>query len=253
MKQLINITLTLVFTGIMIVPFVGSHFILDENSTLGSVAGARSVSFSDVQILPNYQNFDSYVTFNPQGFEDGVYADSLSLSIFQHQKASYSGVYTVYNTSSDKTLVVRAHLSEVITPNSSNFSLLAISLRKGAGYTFLSDAMQGDTVITIDPVHSVVKDSEILIGLDTVRVIAVSTEGRIVVTPLDKDYPKGTEVVPSPLLMTDKKVLRPETGEVTLLSGESLTVDGFVWGAEGLEKINQSIEIPLSIVIRESE
>jgi len=250
-KQIVNISLMFAFSLMMIGPFLGSQFVLDESAQFGNVAGLRTVTSADVQILPNLQNFDSYVSFDPQGLEKGVFDDTVSLSIFQRQKASYSGLYSIYNTSSDKSLEVNLELSDVMDIKQGSFAMVALALRTGNAVSLSADAQQGDTVITIDPVHMIVKDSDVLIGQDKVRVVAVSTEGRLVVTPLSKDYAKGTEVVYSPIMVSDTKIVIPTTSSVMIAPGESVFVDAFVWGVDSLVKQDQFVTVPLSITVKE--
>ncbi|NCS32114.1 hypothetical protein GW793_01340 [bacterium] len=249
MKHIINLALTVSLAVIMILPFVGSNFILDLSSPLGSVAGVRTVTSSDIQILPNYQDFGDYVSFAPETLSEGIYDDTLSVTVFQGQKASYSGVYTLYNTTADSNLAVTLFTRDVVE-SANLFSIATLGLRQGTPITLLEGVKQGATVITIDAVHSLQKDMRVLVGTELTRVIAVSSGGKVVVTPLTQSHLIGEEVTMQPVVINQNSVVQPETYVKVLSPGESVSVDVVVWGADTITTLNHTIQIPLSVSIK---
>ncbi len=242
MRTILNFGLTLVLAALFILPVAFGHLIIEQPLESGVVAGVQTVTQDDVSIIPEIQKFDQYVSFSPQPIQNGRYRDVLGLTVFQRQKAIYRSVYSVYNTSSERTLRVSIVTTGV---DQSNFEKLIITLSKESGTQVLvKDRPRGSTLLEVPKPIQFTEDELVLVGDELTRVVAISTDG-LVVTPLRSDHFQGEEVYSSPILISTGELLNPATHRVTLSPGERATVDAVVWGTADLLQQDQWVEVPL--------
>ena len=108
MKTLVNSLLLLFTVSLLALPVAFSYFFVGM-PTAGNVAGVKSVDSTELVILPNLRDFSGYISFNPQGWSNGSYVDTLGLTAFSQKKAVFHNVYTLYNVSKEM-IKVQLHL-----------------------------------------------------------------------------------------------------------------------------------------------
>lgn len=248
MSLLINLTLIVILSTILVLPVVTNHFVISQNGGVGGVvAGVSSISEQEVNIIPNLRDFNGHVSFDPSPIKDGKYQDLLGLRVFQRQKASYRGVYSVYNQTQDQVLTV-----EIATPGIDSkigtmpFERLVISIMKGSTDQVLShEIAQGDTLIQVEDINEFKEGEKILLGDELAEVIVISTDG-LVVTPLTKAHPIGESIYPEPIVLDHLSLVNPRTRSITLGPGEKATVDAVVEGTADLLRVrDEMVDIPL--------
>lgn len=248
MKVLINFTLTLVLTVILLIPIISAHFVISPVDQKGFVAGLKSISEKEINIIPNFKDFNDYVAFSPSLIQDGKYQDILGITSFARQKALYRGLYSIYNISADQSLSI-----ELVTPGIAQNSLqeavaldrIVISLAKNEHNQTLSMPIEkGSTVLRVSSVEGFNEDESVLIGEELAEVVAISTDG-LVVTPLTMNHEEGEMVYAEPIVLSADRVINPRTQKILLVPGEKATVDASVRGTADLLLNDQMIEIPL--------
>lgn len=101
MKTFTNLLLLSFLLVLLIAPAATSHLLVSGPVPLGTVAGTRTaaVTKDDVTILPNLSDFNGNVDFTPQGLSDGIYRDTVMLTVYPRHIASYNELYRIYNNS----------------------------------------------------------------------------------------------------------------------------------------------------------
>ena len=250
MRLLVNLTLSLLLVAILTLPVVAGHLMISPPRESGAVAGAASVSEREVNIIPNLQDFDGHVSFSPGPIRDGQYQDTLGLRVFQRQKASYHGLYTLYNLSEDRSLAI-----EVVTPGVAGgpevvFERVVLSISQGQPAQALRrDVERGATVLELEDPAAFQAGERLLIGSESVTVVVVSPDG-VVVTPLLSDHARNESVYPEAIVLTSEKLVNPRTRTLVLTPGEKAIVSAVVEGAADLVAGDGMFSLPLIFNIR---
>ena len=243
-RTIVNLGLLTVLLVLLALPALSAELIVAQPTEKGTVAGVRSVAPQNFSVIPNVKDFNGYVSFAPQALNAGSYQDNLSITAFRRQKASYYGVYTIYNVSSDETFKV-----EVVTPGiesiADDFDRIIVSLTDQTEPATLSEAVRrGSTLIKVDkPLQATVGDM-IVVGDELTKVVVISTDG-VVVTPLLKEHAAGQPIYPESIVATSERLINPQTQTITLAPGEKIGVAVTVWGGADVTQPDVQISIPL--------
>ena len=252
MKTIVNSALLFLLLAIMVMPLVGSNVLITYNtSPVGMVAGARTISPRDVNILPNLGDFGEYVKFAPQDITDNVYRDTVSLTVFQRQKANYRGLYSIYNLSERDTMMV-----EVVTTGGDlvgdDFeSMVGILSWAGESMKLKTDLITGTTIIPVDDMKPFTEGEAAFVGEEMVTVVVVSIDSvgtkQIVVTPLKRDHKAGELLTAQAIVIKPGHLVYPQTAKMVLAPGERVQLDFEVQGTASLIKRDQLISLPIEI------
>lgn len=101
MKHTVNTLLITFLLILLVAPVSISHLLVSSDVTIGTVAGTRTaaVTKEDLAVIPNISDFNGNVSFDPQGLKDGVYRDTVTLTVYPRHVASYHRLYRLYNNS----------------------------------------------------------------------------------------------------------------------------------------------------------
>lgn len=232
-------------------PMVGAQWMVALPTNLGSVAGTRSVSAETFNVIPNLKDFNGYVTFSPQSFSSGKYNDTLGLTAFRRQKATYYGVYTVYNVSPDRRLSV-----EIVSPglnrqqSSPAFDRILLTLGEQGHSTTLKESVdKGATLLLVDEPQLFGEGDSIWVENEVAKVLLNTSDG-LVVTPLMQRHNAGQTVFTGALVVEPGSLISPQTRTVILEPGARITVDATVWGASDVLGQDEVISLPLEFRVQ---
>src|SRR3989338_6078557 len=179
MNFLINFLLISILATILTIPIVTNHFLISFSDEPGIVAGVASISEKEINILPNLTDFNGYVRFAPSQIKNGQYQDTVQLKVFQRQKASYQGLYTLYNQTLDRPLTVEITTTGV--NNSVAFSQILLMISQNQPAWVVPESIQlGSTLIRISDLDQFLPDQKLIVGQELTEIVAVSTDGLIV-------------------------------------------------------------------------
>jgi hypothetical protein len=230
MSFIINTLLTLLLSMVLIIPVALNYFVVAEEGSDGIVAGARSLTTKDINILPNLEDFNGYVSFAPQPILDGKLTDTLSLTAFPRQKATYRGLYTIYNLNPNQKIeLVNPGILLDAGPVSSGRVLLSL-YKNDNGQNLLSTVTAGDTLLNIKDPFAFKEHEKIIFADEMAEIVAVSPDG-LVVTPLTRDHEVGSLVWPESIVIEQPfNLVNPKTRSIVLQPGEKALVDALVEG-----------------------
>lgn len=246
MRVIVNGLLVTVFLGILVIPIIGSHVLISYAPVVaeGDVAGVQQIDASVVNILPNLRDFNEYVAYHPTQVENGRYSDRMQVTVFQRQKATYQGVYSIYNMSEDQTLTLDV-VSTKVDYDEVLFDQIVISLADGAHSFPLENELEaGTTFIPLEGVGLFKEKEYALVGREIVEVVAVTAEG-IVTVPLKESHKAGETVYPQSIVITPQQMRYPKTSQVTLLPGERTQMHIEVFGTANVYLNDEMIDLPL--------
>lgn len=250
MRSITNILLTGVLLSLFVVPIIGVGSLIDFGDFKGFVAGVNTVTGQEINIIPNVQNFNGYVDFSPSEIKDGVYSDLVGVTSFQRQKATYRGLYSVYNVSESKTVSLKVVTSGLSEPNDA-FETLIVSLGDGDyTNTLTSDLAIGATTIPVADSDYYNVDDYIYVGSELAQVVA-KTSKDLVVEPLQQQHLTGEIVYPQSIVLTTNDLVHPETLDYVLGPGERVQVNVVVQGTASLLKQDQMLHLPLEFRMNE--
>lgn len=250
MKTVVNFGLIIVLLAIMTIPLVGSSVLITYNEpTEGLVAGARTISPRDVNILPNLTDFGQYVKFAPLDMRDNVYRDTLSLTVFQRQRASYRGVYSIYNLSERDSIAVEVVTSGVDLASDSFESLVGVLSSTGESLKLKTDLVAGATVVAVDDTGPFTVGEIAFVGDEMVTVVTTSKVGgqQLIITPLKRDHQAGEMLTGKAIVVNPGQLVYPQTAQMVLAPGERVQLDFEVQGTASLIKRDQLITLPIEI------
>jgi hypothetical protein len=252
MKTLYNIGLTGVLLAVLILPVLGVHtFVAYEYVPEGLVSGARDINQSEINILPNATDFNGYVSFNPSSFANGVYRDQVELTLFQRQKATYRGLYSIYNLTDDKTFSLTAVASEVIPADAVYDHVLVGFGESEYGQVLTRDLAPGDTVLPVLSGIRVSTGDMIVIGDELVEIVTISG-AKTVVTPVEREHLAGERIYPqSVVIQSGGEIAYPRSGKYALAPGERVFMHIETQGSASLLQQDQKLTIPLEIRVEE--
>ncbi|MCA9391736.1 hypothetical protein KC614_00840 [candidate division WWE3 bacterium] len=252
MKHVTNVVLMAFFLGLLVLPVVGVGSLVSLSDFEGFVAGANTVTGEDVNIIPNVQNFNGYVEFAPSEIADGVYRDEVGVTSFQRQRATYRGLYTVYNVSDNKTVSLQL-ISTGLTGASDAYESLIVSLGDG-DYTnaLATDVAAGSAVIPVNNTSYYGVGDYVYLGTELAQVVEIGAQ-ELVVEPLKQDHVVGETVYPQSIVVTADALVHPQTQSFILGPGERVQVHVVVQGTASLLKQDQMLHLPLEFRLTEVE
>ncbi|NTV30592.1 hypothetical protein HGA91_01245 [candidate division WWE3 bacterium] len=248
MKTLLNIGLLLMLFVLLGFPFVGSEWMLRLPAQIGVVAGTRVVAPENINVIPNVKDFNGYVAFSPTSLANGKYTDTISLTSFRNQKATYYGAYSLYNVSATESFDV-----EVVAPSLpasesfTKFDRLLITISSSNHSTTLTKSIEkGATLVQVaDP--TLFKEGDLIwIENESTKVLVVSTDG-LVVTPLMQRHNVGQTVYTGAIVVEPNSIISAQTRTIKLTPGEQATIDVSVWGADQSLSQEDTFSLPLEI------
>lgn len=247
MSNIVNILLTLFLFILIAAPVVGSHILIGQKEG-GTVAGLKTVDASTINILPNIRDFNDYISFNLQPMRDGTIDDTVTFTVFPRQKATYRGLYTLYNMSSEKTLAVKLVVPDV-PQGDTYFERISLSLAHNQHMTQLSKPYTaGETQVAVVDTSLFTPYEHVWVASERSEVINVLNAQQLVVAPLDGDYDVGTVVSPELIILTSQGVVNPTTRTITLTPGQQATVEASVW-ADAYHASETTVSVPLEFVV----
>jgi len=244
----INSLLIAVLVGMFMLPLSTVHVLTQSSQTDAQVAGAEHTA-GDFVVLPNFFDFGEHATFNPAQ-SGNSFSDSLTVTAFKSQVATYHTVYTLLNRTASP-LEVEALLTDIPEPTAPySMFILSVAPEGIAHTTVLNEQTE------IGSVHLTVDDPSIASG---VRYVVVDNEAiqvravegnNLLIDPTDKVFKQGTAVHRAGLLVKDGAMIWSNTTSTTLPANGSGTVNAVVVGQPDIE--TSSITAPLFIHTRRS-
>lgn len=241
---IVNAFLMVVLMGMVLLPPALTHLVATTIHTSPTVAGAEAAA-GDFIVLPNFFDFGSHVTFNPVSSSAG-YQDTLQLTAFRNQVATYHKLYTVINRA-NHSIRVRGMVASEPEPSHAYERVLITMVRPDDVHEsqFAAAASEGD-------VHIVVKDGAVandtdhlLVGLTRLPILAV-LDDTIMTDPLGSAYAVDTVVHRGGIAITPEGIIRSRTTDIVLNPGESVHINVVVTGRNNVE--SQTFTVPLVIV-----
>lgn len=230
LRFLLNPLLLIFLLGLISMPIVISGSIVKVDQSLGEVAGTQTVSDQELVVYPNFSDFDGYVRFEPTRVVNGRYQDTLTITAFRGQTASYHKIYRVYNNAKIP-MKVKVFLDKA--PDATNFYsqiLISLSPHDVPHYTtLLSDELSGSTVLEVRESNLFADTALGTLGDEVVNILGRS-RGEVLTLPLKSAYRSGERFYPQAVLVVDGQFKNQESREVILAPNEYATVSATVVG-----------------------
>jgi hypothetical protein len=238
-----NSFLMIVLLGMILLPPALTHLLATAAHTTPSVAGAQANS-GDFIVLPNFFDFNTHVRFDPVTTQFG-YQDTLELTVFRNQVATYHKLYTVINRSNHP-ITIQGVITDEPSPPLTYERLVVTLARSNEIHEsqLAGSALVGDIQLQVIDTSIAQGTNSVVIGDREVPVIA-ATDHTLITDPLSETWEAGTPVYREGILVTEGQVIRSRTAGVTLNPEESAVVTMVVTGKE-VE--NQPIMVPFVII-----
>jgi len=242
----VNSLLIAVLAGMFMLPLGTVHVLTQSAQTDAQVAGAEHTA-GDFVVLPNFFDFGTHATFNPSQ-SGNTFSDSLTVTAFKSQVATYHTMYTILNRTATP-LSVEVLLTDIPEPTEPySMFILSIAAEGVSHTTTLSEQAE------IGSVHVTVDDPSVASGVryivvDNEPIMVRAIEGnKLLIDPTTKAFQQGSAVHRAGLLVRDGAMVWANTTDVILPGNSSGTINVAVIGQTDIE--TSSITAPIFIQAR---
>lgn len=242
----INSLLVAVLVGMFMLPLGTVHVLTQSAHTDAQVAGAEHTA-GDFVVLPNFFDFGEHATFNPMQ-SGNSFSDSLTVTAFKNQVATYHTVYTLLNRTASP-LEIEALLTDIPEPTAPySMFILSVTPEGIAHTTILNEQAEiGSVHLTVDDPSVAADVRYVIVDNEPVQVRAIEAN-KLLIDPTDKIFKQGTVVHRAGLLVRDGAMVWSNTTSTVLPANGSGTVNVVVVGRPDIE--TSSITAPLFIHTR---
>lgn len=237
----INSLLIGMLVGMLVLPLGVVHVLTQASQTDAQVAGAEHTA-GDFVVLPNFFDFGTHATFDPVQ-SGNSFSDSLTVTAFKGQVATYHTVYTVINRTTAP-LTIEVLLTDVPEPTEPYAMFILSIAPEGISHTTTLSEQAG-----VGSLHLTVEDPSVAAGvryvvIDGEPVLVRALEGnKLLIDPTTKEFKQGAAVHRTGLLVRDGAVVWANTTNTLLEANGTATVNAVVIGQTNVE--TSSITAPI--------